>query len=97
MVPDIEIWTILLPISNKNLRYRVAKRGKNVNIKGFFFDIEYQPSISGPRLGGKDMQILNIGPNIESFFFDIELNNRRFFFDIEYHPSISKAHYDDIE
>ncbi len=72
MVPDIDIWTILskrysisLPISNTNLRYRVAKRGKNVNIEGHFFDIEEKPSISGPILGGKDMQFLNIGPNIE--------------------------------
>ena len=79
MVPDIDIWTTLpeknsisLPISNKNLRYRVAKRGKNVDIEGRFFDIEYQPSISGPILGGKDMQILNIGRDIEGFFFDIE-------------------------
>jgi hypothetical protein len=50
----------------------VAKRGKNVDIEGFFFDIEYQPSISGPILGGNDMQILNIGPDIEGLFFDIE-------------------------
>ncbi len=79
LVPDIDIWTILterysisLPISNKNLRSRVAKSVQNVDIEGFFFDIEYQPSISGPILGGKDMQILNIGPDIEGFFFDIE-------------------------
>jgi hypothetical protein len=50
----------------------VARRGKNVDIEGFFFDIEYQPSISHPILGGKDMQILNIGRDIEGFFFDIE-------------------------
>jgi hypothetical protein len=47
MVPDIDVGTILqernsisLPISKKNLRYRVAKRGKNVDIEGNFFDIE---------------------------------------------------------
>ncbi len=45
MVPDIHIWTILLKISNKNLLYWVAKRGKNVDIEGNFFDMEYQPSI----------------------------------------------------
>ena len=79
LVPDIDIWTILnerysisLPISNKNLRYRVARRGKNVDIEGHFFDIEEKPSISRPILGGKDMQILNIGRDIEGFFFDIE-------------------------
>jgi hypothetical protein len=69
----------------------VAKRGKNVDIEGHFFDIEEKPieekpSISGPIIGGKDMQILKIWPNIEGFFFDIE-----------YHPSISQAHDDDIE
>ncbi len=64
----------------------MAKRGKNVDIVGHFFDIEAKPSISGPILGGKDMQILNIGPDIKGFFFDIE-----------YHLSILKAHYDDIE
>ncbi len=74
MVPDIDIWTILpegnsisLPISNKNLRYRVAKRSKNVEIKGHFFDIEETPSILGLILGGKDMKILNIWPDIEGF------------------------------
>ncbi len=72
MVPDIDIWTILLPISNKNLRYRVAKTGKNVDIEVNFFDIEYQPSMSGLILAGKDMKILNIGPDIEGFFFDIK-------------------------
>jgi hypothetical protein len=52
MVSNIDIWTILpkrnsilLLISNKNLRCRVAKRGKNVDIKGFFFNIKFQPSI----------------------------------------------------
>jgi hypothetical protein len=79
MVPNIDIWTILpkrysisLPIWNTNLQYRAAKRGKNVNIEGHFFDIKAKPSILGPILGGKDMQILNIGPDIEGFFFDIE-------------------------
>jgi hypothetical protein len=93
MVPDTDIWTILpernsisLPIAKKNLLYWVAKRGKNVDIEGLFFDIEEKLSISGPILGGTDMQILNIGPNIEDFFFDIE-----------YQPSILKAHDDDIE
>jgi hypothetical protein len=50
----------------------VARRGKNVDIEGHFFDIEEKPSISRPILGGKDMQILNIGRDIEGFFFDIE-------------------------
>ena len=79
MVPNIDIWTILskrysisLPISNTNLPYRVANRGKIVDIEGHFFDIEEKPSISGQILGGKDMQILNIWPDIKGFFFDIE-------------------------
>ena len=50
----------------------MAKTVQNVDIEGFFFDIEYQPFISRSTLGGEDMQILNIGRDIEGFFFDIE-------------------------
>jgi hypothetical protein len=38
----------------------VAKRGKNVDIEGLFFDFEEKPLISGPIVGGKDMQSLHV-------------------------------------
>ncbi len=78
MVPDIDIWTIfpernsiLVAILNKNLRYRVEKRGKNFDIEGLCFNIELKPLISGLILGGKDMQILNIWP--DKFFLQYRI------------------------
>ncbi len=70
----------------KNLWYRVAKRGKNVDIKGLFSNTKSKASTKGLILGGKDMQILNVWPDIEDFFFDIK-----------YKPSIFKAHDDKIK
>ncbi len=72
----------------RDIRYRYRYRiitfdigwqgGVKTSISKVFSSIS-NTSISGPILGGKDMQILNIGRDIEGFFFDIE-----------YIPSISK-------
>jgi hypothetical protein len=63
-----------------------GKEGQKRRYRRSLLRYRIKPSISGPILGGKDMQILNIWPGIKGFLFDIE-----------YQPSILKAHEDDIE